>query len=100
LAISGSPPEAAAAIRAAAAFASILPPIKRKTFNVKTLDILLFSVTSVGPICCTPSPSYFPSFGGFSRYSPSYIDYFTHFARRTGVAILMFIGDQLKNRIH
>jgi len=26
-----------------------------------------------------------------SRYSPSYLVYFTHLARRTGVAIVMFI---------
>jgi len=54
----------------------------------------------LGPIWCTRSPSYFPLSEELSRYSPSYLVYFTHLARRTGVPIVMIMWDQLQNRIH
>jgi len=60
--------------------------------NVKTLDsVVFFHSISAGPICCTRSPSYFPLLEELERYTPSYLVYFTHLAKRTGVVIVMFI---------
>jgi len=64
--------------------------------NAKTpLDRLLISVLICGSYKLYHKVLPISLFEGLSHYSPSYLEYFKHLAKGTGVAIVMFIGDQL-----